>query len=251
MRSLAIITLPVVALMVAGCVRATPSSKTASIETAEAQSESMPAADDIVLTGAEAEEDKVTKVKVTTDGGSFIIDVHEGWAPIGAKHWLKLVKMGYYDDTRIFRAIDGFMAQSGISGDPAMTAKYGEDTIMDDEVRASNKRGYVTFAQTGAPNSRSTQWFINFGDNSFLDNSGQGFMPFGKVTEGMSTVDKIYTGYGENNPGDNVQGNAESKGNAFLDDKFPNLTKIIKIEILEDEPEAPGDKPKAAERPQG
>ena len=174
---------------------------------------------------------KVTRAKVTTDAGEFIIEVHPEWAPNGAAHWLKLVKMGFYDDTRFFRAIDGFMAQTGISGDPAKTKQWGDQTIPDDKVAASNKRGYVTFAQTGRPNSRSTQWFINFGDNSNLDTMNQGFMPFGKVVEGMNVVDKINTQYGEN-PGD-TQMRAEAEGNAFLDERFPGLTKIIKIEIVD------------------
>lgn len=230
----AVVSLSLPLLVFSGCVRAMPSASDSSpsLETAEAiPGEDVP--EETFEVAADVE-DKVTKVKVTTDIGSFVIDVHSGWAPNGAAHWLKLVKEGYYNDTRFFRVVPGFMAQTGISGDPKMNSKWGEATIRDDKVRASNKRGYVTFAQTGAPNSRSTQWFINFGDNSFLDTSGQGFMPFGKIVEGMSVVDKINDQYGENPRGENVQGRAKDEGNAFLDKRFPGLTKIVKIEVIDD-----------------
>lgn len=250
MLSRLIIAVPVSIAILAGCVRPIPKPTEASLETAEGDAANV----EMIETAADVEAGPVTRVRVTTDNGPFVIEVHPEWAPIGAAHWLGLVKKGFYDDTRFFRAVPGFMAQTGISGDPEMTEEWGEKTIQDDVVRASNKRGYVTFAQTGAPNSRSTQWFISFGDNSFLDNSGQGFMPFGKVVEGMSIVDKINTEYGENNPADNVQGNLESLGNEWLDEKFPNLTKIIKIEVIGDDTTAAsdgGDVPRAKELPQG
>lgn len=223
-RLAAAVLLPV--LVAVGCVRPIPQPSNASLETAE-PSHSAPT--DTFDVAADGEVGEVTKVKVTTDAGEFIIEVHPEWAPIGAPHWLKLVKEGYYDDTRFFRVVPGFMAQTGISGDPEMNKKWGEATVKDDRVKASNKRGYVTFAQTGMPHSRSTQWFINFGDNSFLDTSGQGFMPFGKVVEGMSVVDKIDPKHGENPD----QFRAKAEGNKYLDESFPGLTKIIKIEILD------------------
>jgi peptidyl-prolyl cis-trans isomerase A (cyclophilin A) len=156
------------------------------------------------------------KVKLTTTKGDFVIEVHRDWSPNGADRFYNLVKMGFYDDTRFFRAVDGFMVQFGINGDPAVAAKWQEQGIPDDPVKQSNKRAFVTFAQRGTPNTRSTQVFINYGDNSRLDNS---FAPFGQVVQGMEVVDSFYKGYGES-PN---QAFIQTKGNAYLDTAFPNL----------------------------
>ena len=117
-----------------------------------------------------------------------MVEVHRAWAPNAADHFYTLVKNGFYDEARFFRVVPNFMVQFGINGDPAVQAKF-KNTIQDDPVKESNKKGYVTFAQTSAPNSRSTQIFVNFKDNSFLD--AQGFAPFGQVTSGMEVVEKI------------------------------------------------------------
>src|SRR5580700_1608548 len=105
------------------------------------------------------------KAQFTTTKGDFVVEVHRDWAPNGADRFYNLVKSGFFDDTRFFRAIDGFMVQFGISGDPAVASKWHVSNIQDDAVKQSNKKGFVTFAQTNAPNSRSTQVFINYGDN--------------------------------------------------------------------------------------
>lgn len=168
----------------------------------------------------------VYKAKFQTSQGDFVIEVHRDWAPNGADRFYNLVKLGFYDDTRMFRAIEGFMVQFGISGDPSVSAKWQLSNIADDPVKQSNKRGFVTFAQTSAPNSRSTQVFVNYGDNSRLD--GQRFAPFGQVTQGMENVDKLFKGYGES-PN---QGLIQSSGNAYLDANFPNLSRIVHAEIV-------------------
>ena len=166
------------------------------------------------------------KAKLTTTKGDIVIEVHRDWAPNGADRLYNLVKAGYYDDVRFFRVMDNFMAQVGMSGDPAVNAKWQSANIPDDPVKQSNKRGFVTFAQTGAPNSRSTQLFINYKDNSNLD--GQRFAPFGQVVTGMDVADSIYKGYGES-PN---QGLIGSQGNAYLDSKFPKLDQIKHAEIV-------------------
>ena len=129
---------------------------------------------------------------VTTDGpGRFQVPVHEDWAPIGANRFRDLVEEKFYDDTRFFRVIPSFMVQFGLSGDPAKSAEWRSLTINDEPVKESNKPGYITFAKTGAPNSRTTQLFINYVDNARLD--GMGFAPFGEVVgKGMDVVRKIY-----------------------------------------------------------
>ena len=163
-------------------------------------------------------------VKVESSAGDFTIEVHRDWAPIGAERFYQLVKAGYYNECRYFRVVPGFMVQFGMNGDPAVQREWDRN-IRDDAVTESNKRGYVTFATSG-PDSRTTQIFINFGDNSSLD--GQGFAPFGKVIEGMENVDAIESKYGES-PG---QGSIESGGNAYLQQSFPDLDFVKKMSIL-------------------
>ncbi|MEX0702896.1 MAG: peptidylprolyl isomerase [Planctomycetales bacterium] len=175
------------------------------------------------------------RVKFETTQGDFVVEVHPEWAPNGAKQLRTLVEEKFYDDVAFFRVIDGFMAQFGMSGDPKVQEKWGEKTIQDDPVKQSNVRGYVTFAQTGAPNSRSTQLFINYGDNSRLDE--QRFAPVGKVVEGMDVVDKLHSGYGEGAPGGRgpSQGEITRRGNAYLKERFPNLDYIKTARIVEEE----------------
>jgi peptidyl-prolyl cis-trans isomerase A (cyclophilin A) len=172
------------------------------------------------------------KAKFTTTKGDFVIAVHRDWSPNGADRFYNLVKLGFFDDTRFFRAISGFMVQFGISGDPAVAAKWQNANIPDDAVVQSNKTGFVTFAQTSLPNSRSTQVFINYGNNVNLD--AMRFAPFGQVTEGMNVVESLFTGYGEGAPGGAgpSQGRIQAQGNAYLDQSFPKLDAIKHAEIV-------------------
>src|SRR5256885_1056660 len=133
------------------------------------------------------------RVKFQTTKGDFTVEVTRAWAPKGADRFHRLVKEGYFKDVRFFRVLPGFMAQFGMSGDPALNAKLDGQRIPDDPVTQSNKRGMVTFATAG-PNTRSNQFFINYGDNASLDS--QGFAPFGRVIEGMKVVDAMYGGEG-------------------------------------------------------
>ncbi|UCF46607.1 MAG: peptidylprolyl isomerase [Myxococcales bacterium] len=170
-------------------------------------------------------------VELDTTKGAIVIDVRREWAPHGADRFYELVQNGYYTDVAFFRVIGGFMAQVGISGDPATNSEWREKRIPDDPVKASNTRGTVTFATSG-PDSRTTQFFINFGDNSRLD--GMGFAPFGKVKD-MAPVDALYDGYGEGAPRGRgpSQGLIQTRGNAYLQESFPNLDYIKGTKILE------------------
>jgi cyclophilin family peptidyl-prolyl cis-trans isomerase len=165
------------------------------------------------------------RANLDTSKGAIVITVHREWAPVGADRFYNLVKNGFYDDVRFFRVIPGFMAQGGMSGDPAIQKIWGRNNINDDPVKQSNKRGFVVFATAG-PNTRTTQLFINFGDNAGLDK--QGFSPFGEVTKGMDVVDKIYNGYGEGAPRGKGpdQGRLQAEGNAYLAKDFPKLDYI-------------------------
>ena len=167
----------------------------------------------------------VYKAKFDTSKGAFVIEVHRDWAPNGADRFYNLVKNGFYNDARFFRVMDGFMVQFGINGNPNISAVWQKANIEDDPVKQSNARGTITFATAG-PNTRTTQVFINFGDNAGLD--GRGFSPFGKVVSGMDVVDSLYSGYGEGAPeghGPN-QGIVQSLGNAYLEKAFPKLDYI-------------------------
>lgn len=166
-----------------------------------------------------------------TSKGTFVIDVHREWAPIGADRFYNLVKNGFYDDARFFRVIDGFMAQFGINGSPQVQGAWRTANIKDDPVKQTNKRGAVTFATAG-PNTRTTQLFINYRDNAPLDK--QGFAPFGEVVSGMDVVDKLNKEYGEGAPRGNGpdQGRLQAEGNAYLNKEFPKLDYIKSATIV-------------------
>jgi len=170
------------------------------------------------------------KVKFDSSAGPFVVEVTRAWAPNAADHFYTLVKNGFYNEARFFRVVPGFMVQFGINADPAVQAKF-KNSIQDDPVKESNKKGYVTFAQTSAPNSRSTQIFVNYRDNTNLDK--QGFAPFGQVTSGMDVVDKLYSGYGEGAPSGRgpEQGRIQAEGNAYLVKDFPKLDYVKKATI--------------------
>jgi peptidyl-prolyl cis-trans isomerase A (cyclophilin A) len=170
------------------------------------------------------------KAKFETSKGVFVLEVTRAWAPCGADRFYNLVKNGFYDNARFFRVISGFMVQFGINGNPAISAKWHDANIQDDPVRQSNRRGTISFATAG-PNTRTTQVFINFVDNSNLD--GMGFAPFGKVVLGMNVVDALYAGYGEGEPQGNgpSQGRLQAEGNAYLARHFPRMDYIKKATI--------------------
>lgn len=172
----------------------------------------------------------VYKAKFDTSKGAFVIEVHRDWAPNGADRFYNLVKSGFYNDVRFFRVINGFMVQFGISGNPDLSTVWRAARIPDDTVNESNQRGYVSFA-TGGPNTRTTQVFINLGNNTGLD--GQGFSPFGQIVSGMKVVDALYNGYGEGAPSGRGpdQGRLQAQGNAYLNADFPKLDYIKKATI--------------------
>lgn len=171
------------------------------------------------------------KVKFDTSAGEFVVQVTREWAPNGADRFYNLVRSGFYDDTRFFRAIAGFMVQWGIHGDPAVSAAWRNARIAVDPVKQSNKRGFITYAMGASPDTRTTQVFINFRNNTNLD--AMGFAPFGEVVSGMEVVDKINTMYGEGAPRGKgpEQGRIQSEGNAYLMKNFAKLDYIRKATI--------------------
>ena len=170
------------------------------------------------------------KVKFDTTKGSFVVQVTRDWAPLGADRFYSLVKSGFYDDVRFFRVVSGFMVQLGINGNPTVMAGWRDKPVKDDPVKQSNKRGFITFAMAG-PNTRTSQVFINFVDNTNLD--GMGFAPFGRVVSGMEVVDKLNAEYGEGAPRGRGpdQSRMQREGNAYLAKEFSRLDYIKKATI--------------------
>jgi peptidyl-prolyl cis-trans isomerase A (cyclophilin A) len=164
-------------------------------------------------------------VNFDTSAGSFVVEVHRAWAPRGADRFYNLVKHGYYNDSRFFRVMPNFMVQFGINGNPAIQRFWRSANIPDDPVTQTNKRGAITFATAG-PNSRTTQVFINFRNNTALDR--QGFAPFGEVISGMDVVDKINAQYRE----EPDQGRIQAEGNRYLMKAFPKLDVIKRATIV-------------------
>jgi len=164
------------------------------------------------------------KVKFDMSAGEVVITVHRDWAPLGADRFYNLVKNGFFDGARFFRVVPGFMVQFGINGDPAIQRNWANANLKDDPAgKKSNERGTITFANRG-PNTRTTQVFINYKSNAFLDKT---FMPFGEVTTGMAVVDKINSQYGEEPEQNQIQAN----GNTYLNKAFPKLDFIKKATI--------------------
>ncbi len=174
----------------------------------------------------------VFKVRVETSKGPIVIEVHKDWAPNGAARFHELVKMGFYNENRFFRVVTKprpFVVQWGIPGDPKVAKEWWNKTIQDDKPKKSNEVGTVTFAAGQAPNSRTTQLFINLSANKFLD--GMGFAPFGMVVEGMEIVKQFNSQYQEEVT--SKQGDIVEKGNAWLDEAFPGLDYIKSMTIVE------------------
>jgi peptidyl-prolyl cis-trans isomerase A (cyclophilin A) len=172
----------------------------------------------------------VYKVRLNTSRGGVLLEVHRQWAPNGADRFYNLVKTGFYDGAKFFRVLYNFVAQFGLKGDPAVDRIWADAIIADDPVKESNRKGTITFAKAG-PNSRTTQVFINLRDNTQLD--GQGFAPFGRVIEGMDTVESLYKGYGDAPPGGSGpdQTRLRMQGNEYLERDFPRLDGITKAVI--------------------
>jgi peptidyl-prolyl cis-trans isomerase A (cyclophilin A) len=165
------------------------------------------------------------RAKFETTKGAFTVEITRSLSPNGADRFYNLVRSGFFKDIAFFRVLPGFMVQFGIHGDPAVSAKWRGANISDDPVKTSNARGTITFATAG-PGTRTTQLFINYADNNFLD--GQGFSPFGKVVEGMDVVDKINSDTGERPD----QGAIQGEGNKYLKSAFPNLDYIKSATIV-------------------
>ena len=174
---------------------------------------------------------EVYDVKFTTTKGDFVVQVTRAWAPLGADRFYNLAANRFFDDASFFRVLSGFVVQFGLHADPQISKAWRAATIKDDPVTQSNRPGFITFATAG-PNTRTTQVFINLGNNAQLDSMG--FAPFGQVTQGMDVVKQLYSGYGEGAPSGRGpdQGMVSSQGKAYLDKDFPKLDSIKSATII-------------------
>ncbi len=173
------------------------------------------------------------RVQLDTTKGPIVIEVHRDWAPHGADRFLELVTGRYYDDSRFFRVVKGQWAQFGVSGDPAVATRWRTRTIPDDPRKQSNVRGMVAFA-FAVPNGRTTQVYIALKDLSDPQDA-QGFVPFGRIVEGMDVADALNSEYGENAGGGIRAGKQQplfDGGNAYLDREFPRLDRIVRATIM-------------------
>jgi peptidyl-prolyl cis-trans isomerase A (cyclophilin A) len=166
------------------------------------------------------------RAKFTTTKGDFVVEVHRAWAPLGADRFYNLVVNNFFTDAAFFRYVPNFIVQFGLPANPAIGRVWQSANIKDDPVKHSNTRGTLTFATAG-PNTRTTQFFINFGDNTPLD--AQGFAAFGSVISGMSVAEGLYSGYGEKPD----QGAITTQGKAYLDKQFPKIDSIKSVTIEE------------------
>jgi peptidyl-prolyl cis-trans isomerase A (cyclophilin A) len=170
-------------------------------------------------------------VALETSEGPITLEVIREWAPLGAFRFYNLVKNGYYDGTRFFRVLPGFIAQFGANGQPAVEAAWADHAIPDDPVRVSNLAGTITFAMAG-PGTRVSQVFINYRDNPALDS--QGFAPFGRVVSGMAVLLRLESGYGEAAPAGNGPSweCMRAAGNAYLEERFPRLDYVKSARVV-------------------
>ncbi len=173
----------------------------------------------------------VYRVKFETSQGDFTVEVTRSWAPRGADRFHELVRMHYFDQSRFFRVVKGFIAQFGVHRDFRVHDKWREFFILDDPPQQNNVRGTLSFAKSDV-NTRATEVFINLADNKSLDE--ERFVPFGRVVDGMDVVDKFYSGYGDVRPaGKEIDpGRVEGEANEYLVQHFPKLDYIRKTTFV-------------------
>jgi len=159
-------------------------------------------------------------------GGRIVLNVSRANAPIGVDHFRWLVQVGFFNNSAFFRYVPDMIVQWGVSSNSTLNEAYGHRPIKDDPVVLSNTRGTVSFANAGYPNSRATEVFVNFGDNSKLD--GQGIAPFATVIEGMSTAVAIHNPTPNNTAGVSQKAYADN-GNIWIRKTYPGINFITGV----------------------
>jgi peptidyl-prolyl cis-trans isomerase A (cyclophilin A) len=169
----------------------------------------------------------VFRVKFETTKGDIVVECVRDWSPRGVDRFYNLVRIGYYTNVAFFRVIAGYIAQFGLHGNPVITDAWLSAPISDEPVKQSNVRGYLSFAKPPTPHSRSAQLFFNLADNARLD--ALGFSPFARVVSGLSVLDRIYSGEGEQVP----QGQLIQMGNLYLKSSYPDLDYVRRAVLVE------------------
>ena len=148
------------------------------------------------LTACTAAENTTAKVLLETSKGNIELELYPQLAPVTVQNFLRYVDEGYYDSTIFHRVINSFMIQGG-GFDAELNKKDTHDPISNEADNGLyNDRGTISMARTTDPNSATSQFFINHVDNDSLNHKsrssrGWGYCVFGKVTQGMETVDAI------------------------------------------------------------
>lgn len=174
-------------------------------------------------------------VRFETSKGPFVIEVDRSWSPRAADRFYNLVFNGYYDDVRFFRVIPDIMVQFGIHGNPKVNRAWAPFVIDPDPTGKPSSRGTVSFVVDGMNPSflSPAQLFINYAEvNRWIGREDSGLSPFGKVTDGMTTVEALYAGYGKGPPSGPAWDRVLSEGNAYLAAEFPKLDFITTARIV-------------------
>ncbi len=137
-----------------------------------------------------------TRVVVETSSGELTIALDAARAPKTVENFLRDVDAGHYGGTIFHRVIPGFMIQGGGFDERCEKKPVGAPIENEADNGLTNVRGAVAMARTSDPHSATAQFFVNTVDNAFLNHSGKtgsgwGYAVFGRVVEGMDTVDAI------------------------------------------------------------
>ena len=167
-------------------------------------------------------------VDIATTRGPITVVLRRAWAPHGVDRVYNLARAGYFDDSRFYRVVDGYIAQFGLAGDPAIARVWSRQTLPPDKRRASNTRGTISFAQS-KPDGRTTTLFINLRDSPHLD--ALGFAPIGRVVRGMGAASRLDARYGERPMAKASATRLHRESNAYLDATFPKLDRIRTVTV--------------------
>ncbi|HSJ23539.1 MAG TPA: peptidylprolyl isomerase [Longimicrobiales bacterium] len=170
-------------------------------------------------------------VRFETTQGPVTVRIYRDWAPLGAARFYNLARHGFYDGSRFYRVLPGFIAQFGMNGHPEVDGVWHERPLVDDPPRVSNGTGTLSYAKAG-PDSRTTQLFFNYRANEALD--AEDFAPIGRVIDGMGSLYLLNGEYGEMQPrGRGPEfGCMLSHGNHYLSRRYDDLDVIERVTVL-------------------